>query len=254
MIQPLKMYDFSGKTALITGASSGLGEQFAQILSRQGCRVILAARRIDKLESICKTLDNAFALQMDVADKNTVQEAFKKLEANNEKIDICINNAGFAHPTPLFEPDPDNYFEAQIQTNVMGVWYVTKAVSQHMKQHAIQGSIINIGSINGDGIPAPGGSAYSLSKAAVMHLTKTLVGELSPHKIRINCISPGWFRTPMNGPNIDKHIEYIPTGDIADPTDLDGLILYLASNEASRYVTGASFTVDGGISWGGMSW
>ncbi|NQY43920.1 MAG: SDR family oxidoreductase, partial [Legionellales bacterium] len=96
--------------------------------------------------------------------------------------------------------------------------------------------------------------AYSVSKAAVIHLTKTLVGELSPYKIRINCISPGWFKTPMNNADVNKIISHIPYGDIADPCDMDALILYLSSNDASKYVTGACFTIDGGISWGGKSW
>lgn len=136
----------------------------------------------------------------------------------------------------------------------MGVWYVTKAVANHMKNHGIHGSIINIGSVNGDAIPAKSGAAYSVSKSAVIHLTKTLIGELSPHKIRINCVSPGWIRTPMNGPDLEQIISLIPYGDIAEPSDLDGLILYLASNNASKYVTGACLTIDGGMSWGGKSW
>jgi NAD(P)-dependent dehydrogenase (short-subunit alcohol dehydrogenase family) len=122
---------------------------------------------------------------------------------------------------------------------------------EQLSTRPIKGSIINIGSVNGDAIPATQGAAYSVSKAAVIHLTKTLVGELSPHKIRINCISPGWVRTPMNGPEVENVIPHIPYGDIGEPEDLDGLILYLASNKASSYVQGANFTIDGGMSWGG---
>ncbi len=249
-----KFFKLAGKTAFITGASSGLGEQFAKTLSNAGSRVILAARRIDKLEKLAKILKNVRAIQMDVANKNSVKSAFETLEQTGEKIDICINNAGIAKLTPIFEDDLEKDFENQIQTNVMGVWYVTKAVAWHMKNHNIQGSIINIGSINGNSVPAMEGSAYSISKAAVIHLTKTLIAELSPHKIRINCISPGFFKTPMNSVDIDKVLPHIPYGSIADPSDLDGLILYLASNEASRYVTGSCFTIDGGMSWGGKLW
>ena len=249
-----KFFKLAGKTTFITGASSGLGEQFAKTLSNAGSRVILTARRIDKLKKLAKTLKNARAIQMDVANQNSVESAFEILEQTGEKIDICINNAGIAKLTPIFEDDPKKDFENQMQTNVMGVWYVTKAVARHMKNHNIHGSIINIGSINGSSVPAMKGSAYSISKAAVTHLTKTLVGELSPHKIRINCISPGFFKTPMNSVDIDKILPHIPYGNIADLSDLDGLILYLASNEASRYVTGSCFTIDGGMSWGGKSW
>lgn len=248
----MQLFDLSNKTVFITGASSGLGEQFSRTLSQAGAQVILAARSIDKLESVSNDIQNASFIQMDVSSKESVTAAFQHFENTNQKIDVCINNAGIALETPIFEPDVHSYFEQTMQTNVFGLWYVTQAVANHMKNHKIKGSIINIGSINGDAIPAKRGAAYSISKAAVIHLTKTLVGELAPHQIRINCISPGWIRTPMNGAEIDEIIHNIPYGDIGEPKDLDGLILYLASNEASSYVQGTNFTVDGGMSWGGI--
>jgi NAD(P)-dependent dehydrogenase (short-subunit alcohol dehydrogenase family) len=249
----MQIFNLKGKTALITGASSGLGEQFARCLSGAGARVLLAARRIDKLNDLADELNNTKAIQMDVSDQQSVKSCFAELEKDGEKIDICVNNAGIGVLTPIFTEDNKGDFESTIQTNLMGVWYVTKAVANHMKNHGIHGSIINIGSVNGDAIPAKSGAAYCISKAAVIHLTKTLVGELSPHKIRINCISPGWFRTPMNGPDVEQIIPLIPYGDIAEPSDLDGMILYLASNNASKYITGSTFTIDGGMSWGGKS-
>lgn len=248
------LFDLKGKTAFITGASSGLGEQFARCLSKAGARVILTARRIDKLNSLAVELKNAKAIQMDIANLQSVKNCFDILEKNGEKIDICINNAGIALLTPIFEEEDNLNFESIIQTNLMGVWYITKAAAKHMKNHGIHGSIINIGSVNGDAIPAMGGSAYCVSKAAVIHLTKTLVGELSPYKIRINCISPGWIKTPMNGANLEQIIPLIPYGAIAEVCDIDALLLYLASNTASKFVTGATFTIDGGMSWGGKHW
>lgn len=248
------LFDLTGKTALITGASSGLGEQFAKVLSKAGARVILTARRLDKLKSIANKLDNSLTIEMDVSNKQSVSKVFQEIEKAGEKIDICINNAGIAEFTPVFSDDDQCVFESVIQTNLMGVWYVTNMVSIHMKSHGIKGSIINIGSVNGDHVPAKEGAAYSVSKAAVIHLTKTLVGELSPYQIRINCISPGWFKTPMNSSDLSHMHTLIPYGNIAEPNDMDGLILYLASNTASQYVTGVNFTIDGGISWGGLSW
>ncbi len=185
--------------------------------------MILAARRIDKLKALAAEINNARAIQMDVSDKQFVKSCFTELEHDGEKIDICVNNAGIAIFTPVFEEDDNDNFESIVQANLMGVWYVTKAVANHMKNHVIHGSIINIGSVNGDDIPAKCGAAYSISKSAVIHLTKTLVGELSPHKIRINCISPGWIRTPMNGSDLEQIIPLIPYGDIAEPTTLTGL-------------------------------
>ena len=254
-----QLYDFHGKTALITGASGGLGEQFARCLSIRGARVILASRRIDKLNDLAEELGNAKAILLDVADKKSVFSCFTQLEKANEKIDICINNAGIAKSTAIFEEDQNGDFELLIQTNLMGVWFVTKAAANYMKNHGIHGSIINIASVNGDCVPAKGGCAYSISKAGVIHLTKTLVGELSLHKIRINCISPGLVRTPMTVHILGTEQQqkelanFIPLGFIANPQDLDSALLLLASNDHSTYITGTNITIDGGISWGGKS-
>lgn len=254
------LFDLHGKTAIITGASSGLGEQFARVLNSSGARVILAARSIDKLRALAEELNNAVTIQMDVSDKQSVKSCFAELEQAGEKIDICINNAGIFKATPVFEDDMENDFEAVMQTNVMGVWYVIKAAAIHMKNHSIYGSIVNISSVNGANYLQAYRSGYCSSKASVIQMTKALVGELSTHKIRINCIVPGPFHTPataykISTPELKESLEVsIPLGFFAEPTDLDGLILYLASNNASKYVTGSTFTIDGGMSWGGKSW
>ncbi len=255
----MQLFDLKGKTALITGASSGLGEQFTRCLSGAGARVILAARRIDKLNDLVSEFNNARAIQMDVSDKQSVKSCFAELEQAGEKIDICVNNAGIFKATPVFEEDPQNDFESVMQTNVMGVWYVAVAASNHMKRRGIQGAIINISSVNGANYLQANRVGYCASKAAVMQMTKALVGELSPNKIRVNCIVPGPFHTAatdykVSTPELRENLEAsIPLGFFADPSDLDGLILYLASNNASKYVTGSTFTIDGGISWGGKS-
>ena len=253
----MQLFDLKGKTALITGASSALGERFARCLSGAGARVILAARRIDKLNDLAANLGNAKAIQMDVADKNSVQKCFSELDDSEERIDICINNAGIFKATPVFEEDHQDDFESVMQTNVMGVWYVAKAASNHMKRRGTHGSIINISSVNGANYLQANRVGYCASKAAVIQMTKALVGELSPSKIRVNCIVPGPFHTPatdykVSTPELRKNLEAsIPLGFFAEPRDLDGAILYLASNQASRYVTGSIITIDGGISWGG---
>ena len=247
----MNIFDLSGKTALITGSSRGLGEGFARALSSAGARVILAARRKEKLNSLAKELGNAISIEMDISDKKDVTSAFETLEQLQEKIDICINNAGIADLTPLFDEDQENKFEKILQTNLMGAWYVTHQVAVHMKRHKIEGSIINIGSINGDLLPASGATAYSTSKAAVNHMVRVLVNELSPYKIRINAISPGFFKTDMTREiaRSEALLKRIPLSFVADPADLDGAILFLSSNRASRYVTGCCITIDGGISW-----
>jgi NAD(P)-dependent dehydrogenase (short-subunit alcohol dehydrogenase family) len=249
-------FDLYKKTALITGASSGLGEQFARILHSAGSRVILAARRIDKLKALSCELVNSRAIQMDVSDKKSVIRCFSELEEAGEKIDICVNSAGIAALTPIFDDNKDD-FELILQTNLMGVWYVTKAVSNHMKNYGINGSIINIASVNGENKLREGLAAYAASKAAVIQMTKALVGELSPHNIRINCISPGLFHTPLTDYKLNTDLKKkelgrtIPLGFVATPQDLNGALLLLASNKYSAYITGTCITVDGGVSWGG---
>ena len=247
------MFNLSGKIALVTGASSGLGWNFCQTLAKNGAHVIAAARRAEKLNELANIIKqeggSAEILELDVCSFECVK---KQISALAQPIDILINNAGIALETSIFEDDGQNIFENIIKTNLTGTWYVTKVVANIMKNHKIEGSIINIGSINGDAIPYISGASYNASKAAVMHMTKSLVGELSPHKIRINAISPGFFKTDMTKdiPS-EKLSQKIPLRFIANPSELDGTILYLASNKASKYVTGTVITVDGGISWGG---
>lgn len=256
---PAMFFNVNGKTAIITGVSQGLGKQFAVILNKAGARVILASRDIDKLNAFSKELKNSKAIQMDVANLASVKAAFAALAEAGEKIDICINNAATGALTPIFEEDEQNNFESIIQTNLMGVWYVTKAVANHMKNHGIHGSIINIGSVNGDSFPYKELTAYATSKAAVIHMAKSLVTELSRHKIRINSIAPGLFHTPMTDHKLgtdqqrQEFAEQIPMGFVATPKDLDGALLLLASNAHSSYITGVCITVDGGKSFG-TSW
>lgn len=253
----MQLYDLKGQTALITGASRGLGERAARALSAAGARVILAARSIDTLHSLANELGNAYPIMMNVADKTSVKQAFTQLEQQGENINICINNAGIMGNNPIFGDDSDE-FEKILQTNVLGVWHVTRAVANHMKNKGLPGSIIQIASVAGAAIPTAERSAYASSKAAVAQLTKALVGELSPHHIRINSISPGLFPTDMTQARInlvgETFLRIIPAGFIPDLSDLDGAILFLASHAASRYVTGSCVTIDGGVSWGGISY
>lgn len=258
--QPIDLFDLKGKTALVTGASSGLGERFAQTLAQAKAKVVITARRFDKLDILAKEIKNnggeAIPLQMDVASKDSVGKAVEKLSAQGITIDILVNNAGIAKGTSIFEPDNEDNFKSIMETNVLGLWYVTKAVACHMKASNTEGSIINISSINGSNFLTEISTGYETSKAAVIHLTKSLVSELARAKIRINCILPGLFRTPLteggvlsNQPQETWWLEHIPLNFIANPNDLDGLLLYLASNKASRYVTGTCVTIDGGISY-----
>lgn len=256
----MDFFDLKGKTALITGASSGLGKRFAQTLAQAGVKVILTARRRELLEDVAQEIreqgGKAISFDMDVSDKRSVEDVMRCL-SSDERIDILINNAGIAELTPIFEERETHAFEDIINTNVIGMWYVTKAIACHMKCFSIEGSIINISSIYGSHKLEAFQTAYCASKAAVTQMTKALVGELSTYNIRINCIAPGHILTPMVSDWVkelyeaNKIEEIIPQKFLANPEDLDGALLYLASNKVSRYVTGSCLTIDGGTSWGG---
>ncbi|MFZ4116393.1 MAG: SDR family NAD(P)-dependent oxidoreductase [Chthoniobacterales bacterium] len=254
----LTLFDLTGKTALVTGASSGLGERFARCLSQAGARVIMAARNLEKLEILVQEIENAVPLQLDIANKNSVQQAFEALEEREERLDICINAAGIYQPTPVFEEDLEGDFESLFETNAFGTWRMIQHVATHMRQHGITGSIINISSVNGAHCLQPERANYCASKAAIIQMTKALVGELGDVGIRINCIVPGLFQTPATEYKLQTEEQraeikrLIPLHFIGQPSDLDGTILYLASNKASPYLTGSVITVDGGISWGGV--
>lgn len=233
----------------------------AKAFSDAGARVILVARRLELLESLSTKLGNARALSMNVADQQSVKQGIAALEQAGEHIDICVNNAGIVQLTPVFttetEEEKSDPFESIIQTNLMGVWYVTKAIAHHMKNQKIHAAIINISSVNGTNRVRKGIAAYAASKAAVIQMTKVLVGDLSPYHIRINCVVPGLFHTPLTDHKLDTNkkkadiAKTIPLGFVATPQDLNGAVLLLASNTHARYMTGSCITVDGGISWGG---
>ena len=250
----MNTFNLQGKTALIVGAASGTGAEFAKVLLNAGAKVILSDKRQELLETTIKKLGNGKAIFIDVTQKGSITQAFESLEKEGEKIDICINAAGVAPETPIFSQDPEELFEMCVNVNLLGTWNLTKAVANHMKTHHIQGSIINIASVNGINKLRHGITAYAASKAAVVQLTKALVGELSPYRIRINCLAPGVIQTSLSHSLLDGEgdvVDGIPLGFIGEPHDLASVILLLASNEASGYMTGAYITVDGGVSWGG---
>src|SRR3990167_8404759 len=160
----MTLFNLQGKTALITGASSGLGERFSCVLSEAGAKVILVARRTDLIEELSEKIikkgGKAIPLPLDVTDKDAVKKGVDELTARGEKIDILINNAGIARITPVFEDKDTHDFEDIINTNLLGVWYCTKMVANHMKQLGISGSVVNIASVYGLDKLEPKQTAY----------------------------------------------------------------------------------------------
>jgi NAD(P)-dependent dehydrogenase (short-subunit alcohol dehydrogenase family) len=242
----------NGKTALVTGASSGLGAHFALTLARHGARVVLAARRRDRLDAVADEIrsagGSAFAVELDVRRQASVDAAVKEAQCAAGPITVLVNNAGVAIDKPLLEQSEQDWDDV-LETNLSGAWRVAQAVARHMAAVDAGGSIINIASIAGLRVAARI-SAYVASKAGLIRLTQAMALELARHHIRVNAIAPGYIETDLNRAFFASEagkalIKRIPQRRIGRPEDLDGALLLLAS-DASNFMTGSVVTVDGG--------
>jgi NAD(P)-dependent dehydrogenase (short-subunit alcohol dehydrogenase family) len=247
-----KRFDLSGKVALVTGASSGLGVHFARTLAAAGAAVAIAARRADRLASLQAELtragSKAAAVALDVQSGEAVAAAFAAAERALGSIDIVVNNAGISIVKPALEM-PEADWDSVVDTNLRGAWLVAQAAGKRWVAARRPGVIVNIASILGlrtIGQVAP----YNASKAGLLHLTRALAMEWARYDIRVNAICPGYIETEMNSdfwktPGGQRLIERIPQRRIGRPEHLDGALLLLAS-EAGSFMTGSVLTVDGG--------
>ncbi len=240
--------DLSGKTALVTGASSGFGAHFSRVLARAGARVIAAARREERLATLVGEIETAGGqaspLTLDVSDAEAVQAAFERIGP----VDVLVNNAGVSGATRPLET-PAEEWRWTYDVNVHGVWFVAQAAAQHMVRAGQGGSIINVASITAER-PAKGSVAYASSKAAVAHMTRCLALDWARHGIRVNALAPGYFETDINRDFLasdygERMIKRIPQRRTGRMEDLNGPLLLLAS-DASAYMTGSLLAVDGG--------
>ncbi len=242
----------SGQSALVTGASGGLGGHFAQTLARAGARVAMGYRRIDRpnaaLDQIRAGGGEAIPVALDVTDPASIAAALETAAADLGPITVVVNNAGIAVTKPLLEQTEDDW-DSVVDVNLTGAWRIAQAAARHMVTHGLGGSIVNITSILGLRVAAqlPG---YVASKAALNHLTRAMALELARHRIRVNALAPGYIETAINREFFasdagEALIKRIPQRRIGRPEDLDGPLLLLAS-DASRYMTGAVLVVDGG--------
>jgi 3-oxoacyl-[acyl-carrier protein] reductase len=249
-----ELFDLNGRVALVTGASSGLGARFAQVLAENGAAVALVARRADRLAAQVATITEAggkaVAIEADVLDRAAMLRAFDAAEAAFGTVDILINNAGVAHSGKAIEL-PEAEWRRVTGTDLDAVFFWSQEGARRLLAANRPGAIVNIASVLGLGV-AKGVVAYATAKAGVIQMTKALALELGFKGIRVNAIAPGWFVTELN----DKYLQSeagaaikkdIPVGRFGEDGDLDGALLLLVS-EAGRYVNGATIVVDGGQS------
>ena len=249
-----ELFDLSGEVALVTGASSGLGWRFAQVLAAHGAKVVLAARRTDRLEQLKSDIEaaggEAVAVELDVSRHGQISQAFDAAEQAFGTVTILFNNAGMAIQKPVLDMDNEDWRKV-LDINLDGVWATAHECARRMVEAGAGGTIINTASVLGLRT-AKTLSAYAVSKAAVIQLTKALALELARYNIRVNAIAPGYVLTEINRELFENRtqeaeamIRTIPQRRIAEPSELDGVVLLLAS-KASGFMTGAVLTIDGG--------
>lgn len=246
----MSIFDLTGRVALVTGAGSGLGARFAQVLDENGAKVVLMGRRREALESIASTLKNAHSVQGDVQKREDIARAFDEAEKAFGTVDLLVNNAGIASAAKAVEISETDY-HSMMTTNLDSVWFASQICATRLLAKKQQGAIINIASILSFGVQK-GVATYAISKAAVVQMTKAFALELANRGIRVNAIAPGYITTDMNRDYLasDKGqamLKTIPAGFYGNPADLDGALLLLASN-AGRFISGSVITVDGGHS------
>jgi NAD(P)-dependent dehydrogenase (short-subunit alcohol dehydrogenase family) len=253
--------DLSGRVALVTGASGGLGAQFAQTLARAGAAVVLASRRVQKLKTLRAHIEgeggDAHVIELDVTDRFSIKAAVAHAETEVGSIDILVNNSGVSTRQRLEDVDEDE-FDFMFDTNVRGAFFVAQEVGKRMIARATGaapgsftgGRIINIASAAGlKAVPQIG--VYCMSKAAVIHMTKAMAAEWGRHGINVNAICPGYIDTEINhhlwaSEQGEKLVHTLPRKRVGKPEDLDALLVLLASGQ-SHFINGAVISADDGF-------
>lgn len=247
-------FSLEGKVALVTGAGSGIGLHFAQVLARAGAKVACVARRAERVEAVAAEIRDAggqaYGCRMDVASQTSIAEALGRIESNLGPVEILINNAGLSDPA-VFQEMTEQQWTSLLDVNLSGPFYVAQAVVKRLIATGKPGSIVNIASILGH-LAYPAFINYGTTKAALIHMTRYMALDLLPHGIRVNAIAPGYFPSEMTNPFYEseagkKEIANLPAKRLGRPEELDGPLLLLAS-EASSFMNGAVLTVDYGHS------
>jgi NAD(P)-dependent dehydrogenase (short-subunit alcohol dehydrogenase family) len=252
--------DLSGRVAFVTGASSGLGEQFARVLAKAGAGVVLAARRVERLKTLRAEIEaaggDAHVVRLDVTDLASIRAAVAHAETEMGAIDILVNNSGVGGTHKLLDVTEEQYAHL-MDTNTRGAFFVAQAVAKRMIARAkgeapgtfTGGRIVNIASMAGLRAWANIG-VYCMSKAAVVHMTRSMALEWGPYGINVNAICPGYIDTEINHhvwktEAGQRMVAAMPRKRVGQPQDLDAVLMMLCANE-SRFVNGAVITADDG--------
>ena len=248
------LFDLTGKIALVTGASRGIGESIARLLASRGAHVIVSSRKIDACQAVADSIvangDKASAYACHVGEVDQIEAIFEHIKSEFGQIDILVNNAA-ANPYYGHILDTDlAAFEKTVDVNIRGYFFMSIAAGKLMKEQG-GGVILNTASVNGI-VAGDKQGIYSITKAAVISMTKSFAKECGPLNIRVNALLPGLTDTKFasaltsNDKVLNMALHAIPLGRVANPDEMAGAVLYLVS-EASSYTTGACLTVDGGM-------
>lgn len=253
-----ELFDLNGQVAIVTGTSRGLGQYFARALAKAGADMVLTSRKRETLASFEEEVRalgrRSLSLELDVRDQKSIEQMASAAQDAFGRLDILVNNAGCNVRKPALDVTWDDW-NLVLDTNLRGSFFVAQAVARFMKQRKY-GRIINIGSVTSVSGYA-GLGPYGASRGGIRQLTMSLAADWGAFGITVNCLAPGWFRTKQNNVLYEDQewVEYlserIPLQRPGQPNDLDGTIVFLAS-ESSRYVTGQTILVDGGISTGAL--
>jgi gluconate 5-dehydrogenase len=251
-----QMFDLSGKVAIVTGTSRGLGQYFGRALAGAGADLVITSRQLESLDAFKQDIEStgrkALPLQLDVRDFDSIQQMVDKAQRHYGRIDILVNNAGCNVRKPGIEVTWDDW-NLVLNTNLRGTFFVAQAVAKKMIAQQY-GRIINIGSVTAV-FGYAGLAPYCASRGGVKQLTMSLADDWGKYGITVNCLAPGWFKTEQtrvlyeDQDWVDYLVDRIPMKRPGTPHDLDGALVFLAS-DAAEYVTGQTLLVDGGITTG----
>jgi NAD(P)-dependent dehydrogenase (short-subunit alcohol dehydrogenase family) len=252
-LDPTRPFDLSGKIALVTGASRGIGEAGARLLAAHGAHVIVSSRRIEACEIVAQSIrdggGSAESLACHIGEMEQIEAAWRVLEERHGRVDVVINNAA---ANPYFGPIVDTdlaAFAKTVDVNIRGYFFMSSFAAKLMARNG-GGSIVNVASVNGV-VPGDLQGIYSISKAAILAMTKAFAKECAPQGVRVNALLPGLTDTKFAGaltgnPAIlARALMHVPLNRVAEPTEMAGALLFLASS-ASSYTTGTWLNVDGG--------